>query len=302
VLGRTVKFLTFESDQGDTDLNGDGDAFDLVIQTFNLDTGRSTVIGTVREGSNPLGGGDTIAGDRAVVYVSSGRCVEPAGGFCFEDSECPATAICQDFACVLETGVCASQDDCAPGSTCTPGAIVPASPDSDADGVPDHIDNCPNDGVSADQSDTDGDGVGDPCDVATCTSVTDPKASVTVRTKREAGVLVARMSIPLAGYDGEPVSVRFDDLDSSPIATATVGALPPKGKKGTRWAFTAKPPGLRLVSLKDDSAKNPGTFKLVVAAKKWFAAAQANQPAASSRLIVSIGSECFRQAVTKKAD
>jgi hypothetical protein len=329
VLGRTVKFLTFEPDQGDTDLNGDGDAFDLVIQTFNLDTGRTTTIGTVRQGSNPLAGGDTITGDRSVVYVSSGRCVEAVGGFCVSDSECPATTICQDFACALETGVCASQADCAPGSTCTPGGIVPASPDSDADGVPDHLDNCPNTG-DADQTDTDGDSVGDPCDVTTCgnasqegteicdgadsagcpggctasctccTAVADLKASVLVKTRREAGVLVARMAIPLDGYGGEPVTVRFSDSD--PIAAADVGPLPPKGTKGTKWLFKTKTPGLQLVSLKDDTAKHPGMFKLTLRAKEWFTAAQANQPAASSLLQVTIGDQCFGHPVTKKRE
>lgn len=331
VLERSVKFLTLEPKQGDTDLNGDGDATDLVIQTFDLDTGRVRTIGTVHEGADPLGGGDTGDTDGATVYVSSGRCLESLGMFCVDDSACPPTTFCSANDCVLEKGVCATQDDCDPASECTPGSIVPASPDSDGDGVPDHLDNCPF-VAPGDQTDTDGDGVGDLCDVLTCgndvkdalevcdgaddaacpgncladctccSAVTDPKASVQVKTAKEAGLLKLKLSIPLAAYDDEPVSVTFVDTDSHPIATESIGALAPKGHKGTQWAFKVKPPGVQQVTLKDDTDKHPGTFKLAVKAKEWFTAAQANQAATDSKVLVTIGSQCFSHAVTKKKE
>ena len=332
VIGRTVKFLTLESEQGDTDLNGDGDAVDLVIQIFDLDSGRTRTVGTVVEGSNPLGRGDTLDTDTATVYTSSGLCLEPTGQFCFDDGECPASAPhCSFNSCARETGVCASQLDCSPGSSCEPGGIVPASPDTDVDGVPDHIDNCPYTGP-ADQTDTDGDGVGDACDVATCgndvresseicdgtdssscpascsaqcaccTPVTDPKAAVTMRTKKEAGVLNVRMSIPLGAYAGEPVTVRLADSDSDPIVLTNVGALPAKGKQGKMWTFTSKTDGVKRVALVDDTKKNPGMFKLQIATKKWFTAAQANRPAAETAVTVTIGSQCFSHVVEKKTD
>jgi len=332
IIGRSVKFLTLEPEQGGTDLNGDGDGVDLVIQTFDLDTGITRTIGTVREGSNPLGRGDTLDTDAATVYVSSGRCVEPDGtGFCVDDSWCPGTTFCHDLACVRETGVCATQLDCSPGSSCVPGGIVPASPDSDADGVPDHLDSCP-DTAPADQADTDGDGVGDVCDVTTCgndvresteacdgldssscpascssscaccTAVTDPKAVVTLRTKKEAGVMNVRMSIPLGAYAGEPVTVRLADDDSDPIVIASLGALPPKGKQGKMWTFTSKANGVKRVALVDDTKKHPGMFKLAIATKKWFSAAQANRPAVNTAVTVTIGDRCFSHVVEKKTD
>ena len=272
VLRRSVKFLTLEAEQGGLDLNGDGDAADLVIQTFDVDTGRTTVIGTVRNGANPFVGDVGKAGT-ATVYVSTGRCVEPLDSFCSNDGECPATSFCWAFGCVRETGVCATTADCAPGSECIASGIVPASPDTDADGVPDHLDNCP-ETAPGDQTDTDTDGVGDVCDVRSCNNgvvdgaeqcdgeqdaacpgactsdcrccpeVADPKAVVKISTAKEAGTLALKMSIPLASYDDEPVGVELLDADSDPIAAAGVGPLAPKGKKGVQWGYKVKATGL----------------------------------------------------------
>ena len=331
IIGRTVKFLTLESEQGDTDLNGDGDAVDLVIQIFDLDSGRTRTVGTVVDGSDPLGRGDTLDTDTATVYTSTGLCLESENSFCLDETWCAGTSICRDNVCQRETGVCASQLDCSPGSSCEPVGIVPASPDSDGDGVPDHIDSCPN-ASPADQTDTDGDGVGDVCDVSTCgndvresteicdgtdsascpascsaqcaccTAVTDPKAAVTVRTKKNAGVMNVRMSIPLGRYAGEPVTIRLADGDSDPIVLTNVGALPAKGKQGKMWTFTSKTDGVKRVSLVDDTKKHPGMFKIAIATKKWFTAAQANRPAAETAVTVTIGEQCFSHGVTKKTD
>ena len=132
--------------------------------------------------------------------------------------------------------------------------------------------------------------------------MTDPKAAVTVRTKKNAGVMNVRMSIPLGRYAGEPVSIRLADGDSDPIVLTNVGALPAKGKTGKTWTFTSKTDGVKRVSLVDDTKKHPGMFKIAVATKKWFTAAQANRPAAETVVTVTIGSQCFSHGVTKKTD
>ena len=232
-----------------------------------------------------------------------------------------------------ETGVCTSQLDCAPGSSCAPRGIVPASPDSDDDGVPDHVDNCPDVGPS-DQTDTDGDGVGDVCDTficgdgllqsaeacegsedaacsgqeclpdctCACIPVADPKAVVKMRTKKGAGVLTVKFSIPLASYGGEPVTLRVEDDDSDPIALTSVGVLAPKGQSGKLWSFSSKADGVKRVTLIDDTRRHPGMFKIAASTKRWFTAAEANQPASSTTVTVTVGSRCFSHAVTKKID
>src|SRR5262249_1804466 len=90
VLGGTVKFLTFECFQGGpnytgcptggTDLNGDGDAADLVIQSPDVVTNTVLTIGTVVSPPTPMPipTGDPLAetGDGSTVTATpAGRCV-----------------------------------------------------------------------------------------------------------------------------------------------------------------------------------------------------------------------------------
>lgn len=322
VFDRSVKFLTVECDQhggvfsggcpsGGTDLNDDGDADDLVIQLFDLTTGTTRTIGTVT-GGNPLDGGDPTT-RTGTAYVSSGMCVESSGG--------------------KLQGVCVTTADCPPGSTCEPLAIVPASPDTDGDGVPDHLDNCPRD-VNAGQVDTDGDGVGDACDAETCgngvvegaetcdgavagtcpglcrsdctclctNQVGDPKAAVVMSTKNGGGKLTAKMTIDLGPYTGAPVVVRLDDGGTQPIALRSLSALSSLGSSGSKWRFATKSDGLQQVQLKSLEAKHPGMSQIIVKAKHWFTAAAANETAANTRFTVTVGGQCFTHEVTKKAD
>jgi Thrombospondin type 3 repeat len=212
---------------------------------------------------------------------------------------------------------------------------VPASPDTDRDGVPDHLDDCvevPN----PDQTDADGDGAGDACDLATCGDgvrqydeecevgdtaacigscsgcrcaecsnlVTDPKAKVQIKTVREAGQLKATLVLPLGSYTNEPIAVRLTDDDSPLVAMQPVGALPPTGTapfKNWRLATKVKS-GVKSVKLKSLGAKQPGAFKLSLQAKRWFTAAAANLDAAQTRLTVTVGTQCFVHAVTRKTD
>jgi len=341
VFAASVKFLSRECDQhglvfdgcggGGTDLNGDGDAADLVIRLFDLASGTTRTIGTVTQG-NPLGGGDPGT-TNGTVYVATGACIE-TGGLCTVTAECAPGAFCDAGTCKKTHGVCGASTDCPPGSTCEPQSIVPASPDTDGDGVPDHLDNCTLVANTA-QTDSDGDGVGDACDLQTCGNgllegsescdgvlqgscpatcqndctclctdlVADPKAVVGVKTKNEGGQLGAKMLIPFAAYAGELVNVRLDDGDSQPIATRSLSALSPVGASGKLWRFKSKSKtGLQQVQLKNLDPKQPGVFQLVVKAKKWFGAAAADDSAANTHLTVTIGNQCFTHPATKKTD
>jgi hypothetical protein len=132
--------------------------------------------------------------------------------------------------------------------------------------------------------------------------VSDPKAKVVVKTKREIGKLTAKMVIGLGSYGGEPVTVRLDDGNSQPIALRSLFTLPPRGSSGARWQFKAKGDGLRLVKLKDFGSRHPGMFQIVVKAKHWFTSGTANDTAMNTRLTVTIGSQCHTHDVTKKTD
>lgn len=339
----SVRFLTLECEQGGsvpvgscagnaspgpgTDLNVDGDATDLVIHSFDFTTGVRKVIGTVGPGGadrDPL---------QDTVYPSVGTCVETfAGTTCAVSAECDNGAYCDAGTCKREHRTCVTSADCPPGSTCSQTATAPASPDTDDDGVPDHIDNCvytPN----GDQDDTDGDDVGDACDLETCGNgvteggedcdgstapacttpcssnctcctnvVTDPKAKVMIVAKKDSGKLTVKMSIALAGYGSEPVTVRLDDDTSHPIAIETFTALPALGQSGTKWQFKAKADGVQKVYLKSLAPKQPGMFQLQVKTKHWFTAAAAEMPAADTGLTVTIGGQCFSHVATKKTD
>ena len=136
-----------------------------------------------------------------------------------------------------------------------------------------------------------------------CTNdLTDPKATITVRTKRQAGVLSTNVVLPLGAYNGEAVAVRLDDSDSTPIEQQSVGALAPKGRSGKQWQYKVTAKGLQRVTLIDLSPRRPGMFRVVVKASKWFSASAANQSTANTQLTLTFGSQCFTHAATKKTD
>ena len=323
VTGENVKFLTFECDQGGpvvsgncatggTDLNGEtpDDADDLVIQVFSLATGQSRVIGTVLPDDpdqpsppNPLPPDPPADDDTGnnTIYVSSGRCIETVGGPCTTNADCDNGAFCEASLCKRDQGVCETQADCPAGSTCESRPTVPASPDTDGDGIPDHLDNCPR-VANPDQRDGDGDEVGDACDAACSGGISDPRPVVKVRTIRNVGRLALKLVIDLESYDGEPVSIRLDDSDSSPIATATIPTVPPVGSSGKRWLHVTSGDGVHKVLLVNLAPRQAGKFKLIVRARRWFEADDADKPQGETSVAVTIGGRCYGRIATLKVD
>ena len=348
VNGDTVKFLTREADQGGIDLNGDGNSLGIVISLYDVVTNTVRPVGTVNDGANenPLQGGAAnqpgTQDDDGIVYASNGRCIE-TGASCTTNVECGGAGLCEGGTCKREQGVCTTADDCPPGLLCvTSGAngTVAASPDTDGDGVPDHLDNCPS-VFNPDQADDDGDLVGNACDLATCgngvveyeeqcdglmaanctagcqtnctcapcgptcapcaNQIGDP-AKIIVKTRDEAGQLTAKFVVPLASYGGEPVTVRLDDslhVGDDPVAQQALGALVPVGKSGTKWQFKSKTNGVQNVQVK---LKAPGSYQVVVKAKRWFPTAAAQDTADHTRQTVNLGTHCFTRAATLKID
>jgi hypothetical protein len=78
-----------------------------------------------------------------------------------------------------------------------------------------------------------------------------------------------------------------------------MGAIPPKGSSGTRWQFKTKTPGVQKVMVKDVGG---GQYKVLVKAKKWFSSAAANGTAATTRLTLTVGTQCFTRVATSKID
>ncbi len=167
VNGGEVRFLTFEGEQ-DEDLDGNGAIGGLVLQSFDVCTGVTTVIGQVDPDStsDPL----AIVDESQVFTTTAGRCaLEPAVA-CAASSECPDGTFCNALTarCTLNApGACGSGDDCPPETACVEQRVTVGTPvrDLDDDGVPDELDNCPTTPNPL-QTDGDGDATGDACDAA----------------------------------------------------------------------------------------------------------------------------------------
>jgi hypothetical protein len=215
----TVKFLTTECLQrGDlnepfcengsrnTDLNGDTppDARDVVIQLFDVCTGEVTVVGTFDGQGDPFQGTDP----GEVIYPATGRCIETLGGTCGANADCPTAAFCDFSECKRDHRTCDDDEDCPPAVPCVKGpsgAIVVASPDTDGDGVPDHLDNCP-DAANSDQLDTDGDRAGDACDLdcPTCPGPTATAGGGATPTPTSTPTPTDQGPTPTATFPGSP--------------------------------------------------------------------------------------------------
>ncbi len=198
----TVRFLTLEADQGQ-DLNDDGDQSDLLVQVFNLPTGKTEVVATVLDDrdpdpaetvrsaveSDPLTAVDPLAAPEPdagqpapgeQVLVGAGRCVAGSlaactvgGAACAAAEECYAPAGETAGGCGEDIGQSCfperppGEQGCAPEASCVADFVVIGVADADRDEVPDALDNC-REAANVAQADGDLDGVGDACDLAHC--------------------------------------------------------------------------------------------------------------------------------------
>jgi hypothetical protein len=249
---------------------------------------------------------------------------------CATDADCAAEAGFCKSVCMKGQGTCVTDADCPPAVLCsTSTPIVPASPDVDGDGIPDQLDNCPT-VPNPDQADTDGDGIGDACDAATCgnqiregyevcdgsdasqcsgacqpsctcavcgrPSVGATKDVVKVNAHAGAGALSAKLVLDLGTYVHEPVTVALTDT-SGPIASQSLVFLTPVGKKGNKWQYKSKLPGVQKALMKSLAPLSPGKFQLQIKTKQFFPAANDTPP--NTHLTVTVGGQCFAHAASK---
>jgi hypothetical protein len=160
VAGNQVRFLTRECDQGGsvtagcagggTDLNGDGDAGDLVVQVLDVCERRVTPIAAVAV--EALGtSADPIKDEGGTLFFPSlaGRCVTSA---------CASARGAGHDAdrCLLSTpSTCLTSASCGMGASCVPEVMTLAVSmgDDDGDGIPNGVDASPR---FADASSSDG--------------------------------------------------------------------------------------------------------------------------------------------------
>jgi hypothetical protein len=166
--------------------------------------------------------------------------------------------------------------------------------------------------------DTDGDGVGDACDVETCgngvvegtrtatavaapvpvlpddctclctNEVADPKAKVDSEDEERVREAHRQDGDPARPYYGRPVVVRLDDGDSAADRACGASDAAAVSARRDQVAFKSKADGLQQVQLKSLEAKQPGMSQIVVKAKRWFSAAAANDPTpANTRLTIT---------------
>jgi Tol biopolymer transport system component len=124
VLDDTVRFLTLEAAQGGQDLNGDGDADDLVVQTFNVRRAAPAPTSARVDGDGVTRAARAVAAVPAprspalttVAAVSAGICTN-TGEACASDDNCAGgSCFVPPGGCIRDLGVA-----CVPGGSACPG-------------------------------------------------------------------------------------------------------------------------------------------------------------------------------------
>ena len=129
VSGNNVTFLTLEDDQGDLDLDGNGDANGIVIQTFNAAEALGGAGGFAPAAFSPSSGADpeviTLAG-------VSGGVASVTGEACYTDVDCGGTA----GSCFVPPGSCIQNlgTSCRLGNACS-GNGAPCQSNDDCPGM-----------------------------------------------------------------------------------------------------------------------------------------------------------------------
>ncbi len=213
VDGTKVLFLASElQPQGNgRDLNGDGDASDVVLHTYDFCADVVEAITAVTDDlvRNPF----DVVDESRVLTMAGGRC--DMGDTCGGAATCDAGQYCEEDRCLVPLGRCARHEsigcladpacnrciarmpatctsdlDCPAGGTCEPQVVtvVASAIDEDGDGVSADNDNCPH-VVNGDQSDADRDGVGDACDLQTCPTAPRTGCAVSVASRSSTLVL-----------------------------------------------------------------------------------------------------------------
>jgi len=129
-----------------------------------------------------------------------------------------------------------------------------------------------------------------------CAELSDADARIVVTTRPDGPWLLARVSLPLDGYDGEPISLGLEDGAATPLARVELGALSRVGRSHRLWRYGRRNLAIRRALLRDTWVRHPGWFELRVTARGRFAAAARAGPAGTT-LTVTIGSQCARHAV-----